>query len=204
MAEAVAVMGGIDVCVDIIGEAHWAAATEVEEEDWNWELNYNLTQVLFLYQAVSRRMIEQGSGGSLAAGASVDGLVPSPYHAAYGAAKAGLVSITKTLAEELGPHGIRVTPWRQATSGTRFGTRPTSPEGATPPTRWLRRVPSISGTRRSSCPPTSRPASPARCWSPTAAGPSARHGSSRLAQSQGGLVEPRGRRCLPGGLRRTL
>jgi len=38
----------------------------------------------------------------------VDGMQSSPMHGAYGAAKAGLISLVKTMAMELGPHGIRV------------------------------------------------------------------------------------------------
>lgn len=40
--------------------------------------------------------------------ASVDGIAAAAYHAAYGAAKAGVMSLTKTFAQELGRHGIRV------------------------------------------------------------------------------------------------
>jgi NAD(P)-dependent dehydrogenase (short-subunit alcohol dehydrogenase family) len=53
-------------------------------------------------------MIVQGTGGSLVALASVDGTVAAAYHAPYGAAKAGMISLAKTFAYELGRHGIRV------------------------------------------------------------------------------------------------
>ena len=52
-------------------------------------------------------MVEQRAG-SLVAVASVSGLFAAPFHAAYGAAKAGLVSLVKTFAVELAPHGVRV------------------------------------------------------------------------------------------------
>ena len=100
--------GGIDVAVDIIGRATWAKAEEVTDEDWIWTIDANLTQVFYLYRAVAQQMIRQGSGGSLVALASVDGIAASGYHVAYGAAKAGVLSLTRTFADELGRHGIRV------------------------------------------------------------------------------------------------
>lgn len=105
--EAVATLGGIDVCVDIIGKATWDRAEEFSDEDWQWTIQNNLTHVFYLFQGASRRMIEQGTGGSLVALASVDGTVAAGYHAPYGAAKAGVISLAKTFADELGRYGIR-------------------------------------------------------------------------------------------------
>ena len=106
--EAVAGLGGIDVCVDIIGKATWDRAEEFSEDDWNWTILNNVTQVFFLFQQAARHMIAQGTGGAIVALASVDGTVAAGYHAPYGAAKAGVISLVKTFAEELGRHGIRV------------------------------------------------------------------------------------------------
>lgn len=108
VAEAVGAMGGIDVCVDIIGKATWNRAEALSDEDWTATIQTNLTQVFYLFQIVGTQMIGQGTGGSLVALSSVDGTVASRYHAAYGAAKAGVISLAKTFADELGRHGIRV------------------------------------------------------------------------------------------------
>jgi NAD(P)-dependent dehydrogenase (short-subunit alcohol dehydrogenase family) len=105
---ATSMMGGIDVCVDIIGGATWNTVQDFTEDDWAWTIQNNLTQVFYLFQAVGRRMIEQGTGGSMLALASVDGIAAAGYHAPYGAAKAGVISLTKTFAHELGRYGIRV------------------------------------------------------------------------------------------------
>jgi NAD(P)-dependent dehydrogenase (short-subunit alcohol dehydrogenase family) len=101
-------IGGIDVCVDIIGGARWDRAENFSLDDWNWTIKNNLSQVFFLFQSAGRRMIEQGSGGSMVALASVDGINAASMHAPYGAAKAGVISLAKTFAQELGRHGIRV------------------------------------------------------------------------------------------------
>ncbi|HUZ09570.1 MAG TPA: SDR family oxidoreductase [Acidimicrobiales bacterium] len=106
--EAVAGLGGIDVCVDIIGKATWDKVEDFTEEDWGWSIQNNLTQVFHLFQAAGRHMVRQGAGGSMVALASVDGIAAAAYHAAYGAAKAGVISLAKTFAYELGRYGIRV------------------------------------------------------------------------------------------------
>ena len=106
--EAVAELGGIDVCVDIIGKGTWNTVQDFEPAEWDWTILNNLTHVYYLFQAVARQMIEQGTGGSLVALASVDGMAAAAYHVAYGAAKAGVISVVKTFGYELGRYGIRV------------------------------------------------------------------------------------------------
>ena len=106
--EAVDGLGTVDACVDIIGGALWDRVEAVSIEDWQWTMLNNLTQVFFLFQVVSRRMIAQGTGGSMVALASVDGIAAAAMHAPYGAAKAGVISLAKTFAQELGRYGIRV------------------------------------------------------------------------------------------------
>jgi NAD(P)-dependent dehydrogenase (short-subunit alcohol dehydrogenase family) len=106
--EAVAGLGSIDVCVDIIGGARWDRAELFSDEDWQWTLLNNVTQVFYLFQVVGRQMITQGSGGSMVALTSVDGMAAAAMHAPYGAAKAGVISLAKSFAQELGRYGIRV------------------------------------------------------------------------------------------------
>jgi len=106
--ESVSMLGGIDVCVDIIGRGTWNTVQEFDDEEWAWTIQNNLTQVYFLFQEASRHMIKQGTGGSIVALASVDGIAAAAYHVAYGAAKAGVISLAKTFGNELGRYGIRV------------------------------------------------------------------------------------------------
>jgi NAD(P)-dependent dehydrogenase (short-subunit alcohol dehydrogenase family) len=100
--------GALDVCVDIIGQAVWEHSLDATDEAWDWSIRNNLTHVFHLYRAAGRRMAEQRTGGALVAIASVDGTAAARFHAAYGAAKAGVISLTRTFADELGEHGIRV------------------------------------------------------------------------------------------------
>jgi NAD(P)-dependent dehydrogenase (short-subunit alcohol dehydrogenase family) len=106
--DAVRELGGIDVCVDIVGGAAWERAEEFSDADWEWTMLHNVTHVFYLFRAAGRRMKDQGTGGALVALASVDGIAAARYHAPYGAAKAGVMSLVKSFGEELGHYGIRV------------------------------------------------------------------------------------------------
>jgi 3-oxoacyl-[acyl-carrier protein] reductase len=106
--DAVTGLGSIDVCVDIIGGARWDRAELFSDQDWQWTILNNLTQVFYLFQVVGGQMITQGTGGAMVALASVDGIAAAAMHAPYGAAKAGVISLAKSFAQELGRYGIRV------------------------------------------------------------------------------------------------
>jgi NAD(P)-dependent dehydrogenase (short-subunit alcohol dehydrogenase family) len=106
--EAADVLGGLDVCVDVVGGSRWGLAYDLSDEDWDWTLSNNLSHVFYVYRAAARHMIAQGTGGALACLSSVDGIQSAALHMHYGAAKAALISLTRTFADELGPHGIRV------------------------------------------------------------------------------------------------
>jgi len=106
--EADTALGPIDVCVDIIGGAKWAGVLDTSCSDWDWTLRNNLSHVFYVFQAAARRMAATRRGGSIIAIASVDGIHAATMHAPYGAAKAGVISLVKTFAAELGCHGIRV------------------------------------------------------------------------------------------------
>ena len=68
----------------------------------------NLRQAFLLLQAAAKQMVSQGTGGAMAVVSSVDSLFAATNHVGYGAAKAGLVNLVKTFAEELGQYQIRV------------------------------------------------------------------------------------------------
>ncbi len=101
-------LGGIDVVVDVIGEIRWGSVTDLTDEDWDYSLDAVLRHAFNLGRAAGRRMVEQSTGGSIVWVSSVSGFASAPFHAPYGAAKAGLMSFTRSLAIELAPSGIRV------------------------------------------------------------------------------------------------
>jgi NAD(P)-dependent dehydrogenase (short-subunit alcohol dehydrogenase family) len=106
VVDAVAGLGGLDVCVDIIGEARWARMLDATDDDWDASFDIVLRHVFYLGQAAGRVMAEQGSG-SFVAIASVSGLRSAPGHGPYGAAKAALMALVRTFAVELAGSGVR-------------------------------------------------------------------------------------------------
>jgi NAD(P)-dependent dehydrogenase (short-subunit alcohol dehydrogenase family) len=106
--DAAAALDGIDLCVDIIGGSRWSKAQTFSDVDWEWTIANNLSQVFYVFRAAARHMIDRNRGGALVSLSSVDGIQSANLHMPYGAAKAGLISLTKTFADELGQHGIRV------------------------------------------------------------------------------------------------
>ena len=74
-------------------------------ETWRRYVDLNLNSVYIVSREVAPRMT---SGGAICNTSSIAGLLASPFLAAYAAAKAGVISYTRTLALQLGPNGIRV------------------------------------------------------------------------------------------------
>jgi NAD(P)-dependent dehydrogenase (short-subunit alcohol dehydrogenase family) len=101
-----ATLDRIDGFVDIIGMAKWESILDMTDETFDWEIDMNLRHAFVLSQEIGRRMVASG-GGTMVFVASVSGLTAAPMHAAYGAAKAGLMAWVQSLAIELGPHGVR-------------------------------------------------------------------------------------------------
>ena len=105
--ESAAAAGPISGFVDIIGMAHYGAAIEIDDERWGWQFDIVLRHALLLSQRFGKTMAES-TGGTMVFVCSTSGISASPQTAAYGAAKAGLISWIRSLADELGPRGIRV------------------------------------------------------------------------------------------------
>lgn len=98
--------GGVDAVFNNAGIGGLAPATEYTDEDWQNIINVNLTGVFRVARESMRRMQERG--GSLINCASVLGHFGQSQTAAYSAAKGGVVNLTRTLALEGAPRGIRV------------------------------------------------------------------------------------------------
>jgi NAD(P)-dependent dehydrogenase (short-subunit alcohol dehydrogenase family) len=108
VAHTVSELGGVEVVVDVIGEIRWGSVVDLTDEDWDYTLDATLRQFFNLVRAAGRQMLEQRTGGNIVSVSSVSGAASAPFHAPYGAAKAGLMSLTRSLAIELAPAGVRV------------------------------------------------------------------------------------------------
>jgi 3-oxoacyl-[acyl-carrier protein] reductase len=104
---AVAEHGRLDVMGNIAGIIHNSLVVDTEEEDLDRVLATNLKGVFFGCQSAARVMIEQGSGSiiNMSSGA-IDR--PAETIVCYAMAKAAVAQLTKTLAVEVGPLGVRV------------------------------------------------------------------------------------------------
>jgi NAD(P)-dependent dehydrogenase (short-subunit alcohol dehydrogenase family) len=105
--EAPATLGGLDGLVDIVGMARYGDLLDVDDEVWQWHQDICLRHV-FLSVQLGGRVLRDNGGGTMAFVASVSGMTSAVQHAPYGAAKAGVMALVRSAAEELGPLGIRV------------------------------------------------------------------------------------------------
>ena len=105
--EAPAQLGGLDGVVDIVGMAQYAGLLDIDDELWQWHQDICIRHV-FLTMQLGGRVLRDSGGGTMAFVASISGMWAAPQHAAYGAAKAGVIALVRSAAEELGPFNIRV------------------------------------------------------------------------------------------------
>jgi NAD(P)-dependent dehydrogenase (short-subunit alcohol dehydrogenase family) len=100
--------GGVDVLVNNAGtNPAMAPLTQLEEGVWDKIFEVNLKAAFLLCQRIAPLMASAGSG-SIINMSAVGGIDPFPLLGAYGISKAGLNALTKVLARELGPAGVRV------------------------------------------------------------------------------------------------
>jgi NAD(P)-dependent dehydrogenase (short-subunit alcohol dehydrogenase family) len=98
---------GLDAVVTCAGIVRNAAAVEATADDVRRTLDVNVVGTFLACRAAANRMLARGHGGALVTISSVSGLRGGRDRAAYAASKAAVVALTKVLAVELGPAGIR-------------------------------------------------------------------------------------------------
>lgn len=98
---------GIDILVNNAGKDDRHELSDVEPESWRRALALNLDHQFFATQAVSKRMGAAGRGSIVMLG-SISWMRGRPGMVGYTTAKAAINGMTRTLARELGPSGIRV------------------------------------------------------------------------------------------------
>jgi 3-oxoacyl-[acyl-carrier protein] reductase len=103
----VAEWGGLHVLVNNAGIALDQLVMRLKDEDWNRQLQVNLTGAFNLTRAAARPMMKQ-RGGAIVNLTSVVGEMGNAGQAAYAATKAGLIGLTKAVARELASRAIRV------------------------------------------------------------------------------------------------
>jgi (+)-trans-carveol dehydrogenase len=101
-------LGRIDIVCANAGIGSWAVSWEMTERQWKDMIDINLTGVFNAARAALPSMVERGEGGSLVLTRSTAGLRAYAHTAHYTAAKHGVIGLMKVLAQEAGPHRIRV------------------------------------------------------------------------------------------------
>lgn len=120
--------GRVDGLVNSAGSMHSAPSLEVNEADWDRVLRANLSSAMFVTQAVLAGMLKRGRG-SIVMLSSRAGQIGWAEVAAYSAAKAGLIGLTKSLAREYAPRGIRINAVAPGPTNTDMTRNSTGPNG---------------------------------------------------------------------------
>ncbi|MEZ4552635.1 MAG: SDR family oxidoreductase [Dehalococcoidia bacterium] len=101
--------GGADILVNNAGIYPFRPALEMTVEDWDRVMAVNLRGLFVLTQAFANAAVQRGAPATVVNIGSIDSFHPSnPGLAAYDASKGGLLMLTRSLALELAPHGIRI------------------------------------------------------------------------------------------------
>ncbi len=103
--------GKIDILVNNAGTIAGkdrVLIVDLAEEDWDRVQRVNVKGVFLCSQAVSRRLIAQGTGGKIINISSVTGKQGSARYAAYSASKFAVIGLTQSLAHELAPYQVNV------------------------------------------------------------------------------------------------
>jgi NAD(P)-dependent dehydrogenase (short-subunit alcohol dehydrogenase family) len=108
VAQAESALGGLDVMVSIVGQALFKPIVDMTPDEWDFDHRRNVRYFFVAAREVAKSMIRRGAPGAMVCIASTDGVQGAPFHAAYGAAKAGLIQLVRTMAVEWAAHGIRV------------------------------------------------------------------------------------------------
>lgn len=111
ISAAVEQCGGLDTLVTVVGgQLAFVPAVrlhEMKDEDWDTVYDLNLRYVARAVRAVLPTFLGQG-GGTIVSVGSVTGFMAAPMQAAYGASKAGLLSLARTVSAEYAADGIRM------------------------------------------------------------------------------------------------
>lgn len=100
-------IGAVDVLVNNAGISYWGLLSDMTAEQWQRVIDVNLTGTFNCIKVFSPDMVRKKSGAVINL-SSMWGVTGGSCEAAYSAAKAGIIGLTKALAKELGPSGVRV------------------------------------------------------------------------------------------------
>lgn len=107
---AVLTYGGLDVLVNNVGASRprLGGFLATPDADWAWTLDVSLLSAVRASRAALPYLLEREGGGAIVNVSSLNAALPEPSLTPYSAAKAALTNLSKALAKEFGPRGVRV------------------------------------------------------------------------------------------------
>jgi NAD(P)-dependent dehydrogenase (short-subunit alcohol dehydrogenase family) len=139
VAGTIATFGTVDVLVNNAGVFFNASVAEMTDEQWHRMIDINLTSVFLVSQAVIRHWLERERAGAIVNLSSISASIAFTNSAHYCAAKAGVSAMTRCIALEYGPVGIRCNALAPGVIETNM-TKPALSDPATV-ADWTRRIP---------------------------------------------------------------
>jgi NAD(P)-dependent dehydrogenase (short-subunit alcohol dehydrogenase family) len=135
--------GALTIGVNNAGICLWSDAESMPREEWERTVRLNLNAVFFCAQAEAREMIRSGYGKIIHTASMSAHIVNTPQHqAAYNSSKAGVVHLTKSLAAEWAPKGIRVNSISPGYTRTKLVAELlATPEGKSMQPKWESMIP---------------------------------------------------------------
>ncbi len=113
--------GAIDILVNNAAITDHKSILNITEEEFDQVISVTLRGTFLVGKYVAEQMVRQGRGGKIINIASTSGLSGRPDAIAYGAAKGGVVNLTRSMAVQLAPHKIRVNSVTPNRSGSPVG-----------------------------------------------------------------------------------
>lgn len=107
LAEALKIKGRVEILVNSAGVNAGSTFLEADEAAWDRVMNINLKAIFLACQVYGKHMVEAGGGSILNVG-SVTSLLPLSRVFAYSASKAGVLNLSRNVAQDLAPQGVRV------------------------------------------------------------------------------------------------
>lgn len=120
-AQAAGAFPTLDVLVCNAAITHKGTILDTTLEEWQRVLDVSLTGAFLCGQQAARRMVEQGTGGAIVNVSSTSGHRGGVKAIAYATAKAGILNLTRSMAIQLAPHGIRVNSVTPTQTGSPVG-----------------------------------------------------------------------------------
>ncbi len=119
--------GRIDILVNNVAISDNRHILEITEQEWDDTIRVTLKAPFLMTRHAARRMVEQGSGGKIVNIGSTSGYRGRGSAVAYSAAKGGVANLTRALAFQLAPHGIRVNSVSPNRTGSPVGRQDVDP-----------------------------------------------------------------------------